>query len=51
MFEGQVVIFSNSYGAADYDPGYKLAEAFEKENDVYIIRHNSKVGVNLEVTY
>ncbi len=38
-----MIVFSNSCGASDFDPQFKLAEEFERLNsDIKVLRHGTK---------
>lgn len=42
VFADRVLVYSNSCGAADFDPNFQLAEAFERLNGIPVLRHASK---------
>ena len=37
-----MAVYSNSCGAAEFDPNFRMAEKFERLNDIKVIRHNNK---------
>ena len=48
VFGDNILVYSNSCGAADYDPTFRLAEEFEKLNGISVLRHNSKKPNGIE---
>lgn len=43
LFQGRVVVFSNSIGLSSYDANFAKADLFTKTTGIPVVRHNSKV--------